>query len=114
MHLKLKLNTVLLVAILGVAETLVAQTGGGSLTRESGATQSSSHATERSRPVARRPAPKAAATRSAEWYNSQGDEYLSAHKYELAADAYKQALRLKPEFAEPHYSLGWIRNERNE
>jgi tetratricopeptide (TPR) repeat protein len=32
--------------------------------------------------------------------------YLNLHRWQKAVEAFKQAIRLKPDFAEAHYNLG--------
>src|SRR5205823_6325846 len=105
--------------------------GSGSLTRESGASSiakdvagAAAQATTK-RTIARRPITRpttrrtqrpttARPTLDADDYNDQGDAFLNAGKYPEAINAYKQAVRLKPDMAEAHYSLGWIYNETNQ
>ena len=75
----------------------LAQAGGGTLSRDSGASATSArHTTERARPPARRPPTQTrVVARSAEAYNNQGEEFLNAGKYELAIEAFRHAIRLK-------------------
>src|SRR5215213_189466 len=47
-----------------------------------------------------KPEPDAAA------FNDQGDQLFDAGQYDRAIDAYKQAVRLKPDYAEAYNSLG--------
>src|SRR5690349_20497042 len=108
------------------------QGGSGSLSRDSGASSVISdvaggavQATVK-RSIARRPITRASTTPrrtrpatpgrklDADDYNDQGDTFLNAGKYPEALNAYKQAVRLKPDMAEAHYSMGWIYNELNQ
>jgi tetratricopeptide (TPR) repeat protein len=42
----------------------------------------------------------------AEAYNKQGDDFFDAGKYDQAAESYKQAIKLRDDFAEAYLNLG--------
>ncbi|HEX8922964.1 MAG TPA: tetratricopeptide repeat protein, partial [Pyrinomonadaceae bacterium] len=76
-------------------------------------TQAASVPVRRRAPRPRTPAAGRRPVMDADDYEDQGDAFLSAGKYTEAINAYKQAVRLKPDLAEAHYSLGWIYNEQD-
>lgn len=99
----------------GGASTSAADAIGGAAQATVKRTSARSNAPTRQN-VRRRTRPKAVGrpVMDAEDYNEQGDSFLTASKYAEAINSYKQAVRLKPDMAEAHYSLGWIYNEQDE
>src|SRR5712691_11853106 len=65
---------------------------------------------------ARRRSPSASKTRrmDADDYCEQGNKYLNAKQYPEAIEAYNNAVRLNPRFAEAYYGLGWINSEQGQ
>ncbi|HLG17105.1 MAG TPA: tetratricopeptide repeat protein [Blastocatellia bacterium] len=47
----------------------------------------------------------------AETYKERGDAFIKSKQYDEAVAAFKEAIRLRPDYPEAYYQLGWVHAE---
>ncbi len=63
-------------------------------------------------PVRRRPVAPKSKGMDADDYYEEGNKFLNAKQYSEAIEAYNNAIKLNPRFAEAFYGIGWIHNDQ--